>query len=83
MIKTKGFGGLSLAAKWKRNYQGKSSKEPWFILTNLRSLSLAISAYAKRMAIEEMFRDLKLGGYNLESTQVSSQRLISLILLIA
>ncbi|WP_293122334.1 hypothetical protein [Moorena sp. SIO4G3] len=82
VTKTKGFGGLCLAAKWKRNYKGLSSKEPWFILTNLESLSLATSAYAKRMGIEEMFRDLKLGGYNLESTQLSSQRLISLILLI-
>lgn len=32
------------------------------------------------MAIEEMFRDLKLGGYNLESTKVESERLIALII---
>jgi hypothetical protein len=33
--------------------------------------------------IEEMLRDFKSGGYNLEDTHVSGQRLISLILLIS
>jgi hypothetical protein len=45
-------------------------------------LTAATVAYAKRMGIEEMFRDLKLGGYNLEVTQVISHRLISIILLV-
>ncbi len=45
-------------------------------------MSETISAYSKRMGIEEMFRDLKLGGYNLESTKVNNERLISLIILI-
>ena len=35
------------------------------------------------MGIEEMFRDFKKGGYNLEITQVTGDRLIALILLIA
>ena len=82
VTKTKGFGGFNLAAKWKRNYQNKSSKETWFTLTNLDSLTAATAAYAKRMGIEEMFRDFKRGGYNLEITRVSDRRLISLILLI-
>jgi hypothetical protein len=82
VTKTRGFAGFNLAAKWKRNYQDKSSKETWFILTNLNSLSAATSAYAKRMGIEEMFRDFKQGGYNLEITRVNDRRLISLILLI-
>ncbi len=82
VTKTKGFSGFNLAAKWKRKYRQKSSQEPWFILTNLPSLSAATSAYAKRMGIEEMFRDFKLGGYNLEVTRVTDYRLISLILLI-
>jgi hypothetical protein len=34
------------------------------------------------MGIEEMFRDLKLGGYNLEVTQVTNHRLIATIILI-
>ena len=82
VTKTKGFSGFNLAAKYKRNYQGNKSKEPWYILTNLDNLSTAVDAYAQRMGIEEMFRDLKLGGYNLEITQVRDRRLISTIILI-
>ena len=82
MTKTKGFAGLNLAAKWKRDYRGKSSKEPWFLLTNLESLSRATDAYSKRMGIEEMFRDFKRGGYSLEETQVNNERLLTIILLI-
>lgn len=82
VTKTKGFSGVNLAAKRKRNYRDLSSKEPWYLLTNLPSLSAATNAYAKRMGIEEMFRDFKSGGYNLEETRVNNQRLISLILLI-
>lgn len=83
VTKTKGFGGFNLAAKYGRKYRQKCCKEPWYILTNLGSLSGATSAYSKRMGIEEMFRDFKLGGYNLEITQVTGDRLIALILLIS
>jgi hypothetical protein len=48
-----------------------------------KSLSLAMSAYSQRMGIEEMFRDFKKGGYQLEGTQVTGQRLISLVVLIS
>lgn len=82
VTKTKGFSGFNLAAKYKRNYRNKSSKEPWYILTNLDNLSAATNAYSKRMGIEEMFRDFKRGGYNLEISQVTNHRLISIILLI-
>jgi hypothetical protein len=41
-------------------------KDAWFILTDLGSLPVAISAYKQRMGIEEMFPDYKTGGYNLE-----------------
>ena len=82
LTKTKGFGGVNLAAKMKRKYRDASSNEPWYIVTNLPSLSTATNAYAKRMGIEEMFRDFKSGGYNLEETRVNNQRLVSLILLI-
>jgi hypothetical protein len=82
VTKTKGFGEVNFAAKWKRKYRGKSSQEPWLIMTNLESLSRAMSAYSQRMGIEEMFRDFKKGGYQLEGTQVTGQRLISLVLLI-
>ncbi len=74
---------FNLACKWKRKILGVAPSEAWFILTNLETLKWAISAYKKRFDIEEMFRDFKKGGYNLESTNVSDKRLIVLILLIA
>jgi hypothetical protein len=58
-------------------------KEGWFLLTNLGSLSEAVTVYKKRMGIEEMFRDYKSGGYNLGGTGLQDQRLMALILLIA
>ncbi len=62
---------------------GVAPEEGWFILTNLETLEAAVAAYKKRFDIEEMFRDFKSGGYHLEETNVSNERLISLILLIA
>lgn len=82
VTKQKGFAKFNVAAKWKRKYRGWAPDEGWFILTNLDSLSSAITAYRKRFDIEEMFRDYKMGGYNMEGTKVSGQRLIVLILLI-
>jgi len=81
--KNKGFKSFNLAAKWQRKISGITPKEGWFILTNLATLKLAIAAYKKRFDIEEMFRDFKSGGYNLEQTGVSGERLIAIILLIA
>ncbi|MBF2063910.1 MAG: IS4 family transposase [Calothrix sp. C42_A2020_038] len=83
VTKTQKMGGFNLAAKWKRKVGGTVPKEGWFILTNLDNLESAIASYKKRFDIEEMFRDFKSGGYNLEDTNVSGNRLISLILIIA
>jgi len=82
ITKTKGFMGGNIAAKWKGKYRGLKTEEAWFILTNLNSLEQAIANYQKRMGIEEMFRDFKKGGYDLERTKLTGHRLISLILLI-
>jgi len=82
ITKTKGFMGGNIAAKWKGKYRGLKTEEAWFILTNLNSLEQAIATYQKRMGIEEMFRDFKKGGYDLERTKLTGHRLISLILLI-
>ncbi len=49
VTKTKGFSGLNLAAKWKRNYRTKSSKEPWLILTNLNNLMLLVPLNQKEL----------------------------------
>lgn len=82
ITKTKGFIGGNLVGKWKRKYRGIAPSEAWFILTNLTNFDQAITAYKKRMGIEEMFRDFKKGGYDLERTKLTEHRLISLILLI-
>lgn len=82
VTKTKNIKGFNVACKWKRKVSGFSQKEGWFILTDL-TLKLAIERYRQRFDIEEMFRDFKTGGYNLESTKVSGERLISLLLLIS
>jgi len=83
MTKTKQVVGFDLAAKWQKKRYGLTPEEGWFILTNLGSLDLAITAYKRRFGIEEMFRDFKKGGYNLEATKVTGDRLISLLILIS
>ena len=81
--KTRPVVGFDIACKWKRNYQGLKVKEAWFILTDLGSLPVAIAAYKKRMGIEEMFRDCKTGGYNLEGSGLRGDRLVKIRLLMA
>lgn len=83
MTKSKKVIGFDLAAKWQKKHHGLTPEEGWFILTNLGGLDQAIIAYKKRFGIEEMFRDLKKGGYNLEGTKVAGARLISLLILIS
>jgi hypothetical protein len=83
VTKQKGFGPFNLGAKWQRKLKGDSPKEPWYILTSLGDLPSAIDAYKMRFSIEEMFRDFKAGGYNLEGTNVEGKHLCALVLLIA
>jgi len=83
VTKQKGFAQFNIGCKWKRKYWGWAPDEEWFILTNLADLESAVLAYKKRFGIEEMFRDFKKGGYNLEGTGVKDDRLIVLVLLIA
>jgi hypothetical protein len=83
LTKVKGFGYSNLAIYRKRKYKGKQPKEAWYLVTNLDNADAAISAYSRRMGIEMMFRDCKLGGYHLEGSKASTPRLNSLVLLIA
>jgi hypothetical protein len=62
-------------------YGGWKVDEAWFILTDLGSAAAAINAYKQRMGIEEMFRDFKTGGYDIEGTSLKGNRLINMILL--
>jgi len=83
VTKQKGFAKFNVVCKWKRKYWGWAPDEGWFILTNLLDLESAILAYRKRFGIEEMFRDFKSGGYKLERTNVTGERLVVMVLLIA
>ncbi len=83
VTKTHQIEALTLVGLWRRKVSGIQPKEAWLILTNLKSFKAAIVAYKQRFDIEEMFKDFKSGGYNLEETNVSNDRLVSLILIIA
>ena len=45
-------------------------EEPWLIATNLPTAKDALSTYARRMWIEELFGDLKGHGFDLEATHL-------------
>ncbi|WP_332959554.1 IS4 family transposase [Microcoleus sp. AR_TQ3_B6] len=79
--KTQPATGFDVACKWKRNYGAWKVDEAWFILTDLGSLPVAIDAYKQRMGIEEMFRNCKTVGYDIEGTSLKGERLINMILL--
>jgi hypothetical protein len=74
--------GFNLAIYWRRKYRKKVQKEPWYILTTLKTQKLTLSLYARRWSIETLFRDCKTRGDNLEKTKVNERRLMGLILLI-
>jgi hypothetical protein len=78
-----GLGPFNLAIYWKRKYRNKGPKEPWYILTNLPNLKQAIELYRCRWGIEQLFKDCKTGGYNLEDTRVNDRRFLALVLLVA
>jgi len=83
LTQKKGFGRFNLAIYWKRKYKRKQEQAPWYLLTNLPDCETAVKIYGKRFGIESMFKDCKTGGYNLEGSQASSDRLVRLVLLIA
>ncbi|WP_017327058.1 IS4 family transposase [Synechococcus sp. PCC 7336] len=83
VTKTKGFGPINVAARRKRNYGSNVTKETWYIMSNLTDLDGVLKAYSCRMGIEEMFRDWKKGGYNLEDSKLTGKRFISMALLVS
>jgi hypothetical protein len=83
VTQSQGFGRASIGAYWKRQYRGKLEEEPWYLLTNFSSLEETIKTYKKRVGIEAMFKDCKTGGYNLEGSKASIERLTRLVLLLA
>jgi len=81
--KRQGFGKFSIAGYWKRKYRGKLEKNGWYILTNLTNFEEVIKVYQSRSGIEALFKDCKTGGYNLEGSKASIERLTRLVMLIA
>lgn len=67
----KKFNGVLLSGKkYKCNLavcKAEESEDTWYVATNLDS-KLAVTEYKKRFIIEEMFRDLKSNGFNMEGT---------------
>ena len=83
VTKTKGFGPINVAARQKRNDASHITKETGYIMSNLSELEPILTAYSDRMGIEEMFRDWKKGGYNLEGTKLTGKRFISMMILVS
>ena len=81
--KTAPINGFNLAGKWLGKYRNIITKEPGYILTSLKDTQAAVDAYAKKFEIEEMFRDFKSGGYNLERTNLTGNRLSKLLILLS
>ncbi len=81
--KEDGLGPFNLALYWKRKYRKKGPKEAWFILTNLTDLKTALALYRCRWGIEQLFKDCKSGGFNMEDTKLNDTRFIALLLIIA
>jgi hypothetical protein len=77
---------LHVVIRWKRGLP-KKRDEPWFLMTNLVGNAVELTdLYARRMAVEELFRDGKDGRYGLGLGQTQVQtpgRLDRLILVLA
>lgn len=77
---------LNVVIRWKKGLPAKRD-EPWFLMTNLNGNAVELTElYARRMAVEELFRDGKDGRYGLGlgQTQVTTTaRLDRLILILA
>lgn len=70
------YNGVYLSAeKYKCNLavcKAESSEDAWYLITNMDS-KRAVNEYKKRFDIEEMFRDLKSNGFNMEGTWTNSK----------
>ena len=73
---------FNVAAHYPKEHHGFLITEGWFLLTTLPDISSAVQAYATRFQIEEMFRDYKSYGFNLELTQLTGSRFDAWFLLL-
>jgi hypothetical protein len=63
-------GVVNVAAHYPKEHQGLPITEGWFLLATLPNINSAVTAYATRFQLEEMFRDYKSYGFNLELTDL-------------
>jgi hypothetical protein len=77
---------LNVVIRWKKGLPKKRDK-PWFLMTDLPGNAVQLTdLFARRMAIEELFRDGKDGRYGLGLGQAQVEtagRLDRLILIVA
>jgi hypothetical protein len=73
---------FNVAIHYPKEHHGMPIEEGWFLLTTFSDLNTAVRVYATRFQLEEMFRDFKLYGFNLELTQLNGSRFDSWFLLL-
>ena len=73
---------FNLAIHYPKEHHGMPVEEGWFLLTTFSDLNTAVQTYAARFQLEEMFRDFKLYGFNLELTQLNGSRFDAWFLLL-
>jgi hypothetical protein len=75
---------LNVVIRWKKGLPQKRD-EPWFLMTNLAGSAVALSElYARRVSVEELFRDSKGSRYGLGlgQTQVTTAARVDRLILI-
>ena len=65
---------FNVAVHYPKEHHGMPVEEGWFLLTTFSDLNTAVRIYATRFQLEEMFRNFKLYGFNLELTQLNGSR---------
>jgi hypothetical protein len=73
---------FNVAVHYPKEHHGMPVEEGWFILTTYPKLTDAVQTYATRFQLEEMFRDYKMYGFNLELTQLNGSRFDAWFLLL-
>jgi hypothetical protein len=68
---------------WLLLHWAKGEDEPWFLVSDrpVERAAGCISAYKRRMWIEEMFGDMKRNGFDLESTHLREAKRIERLML--
>jgi hypothetical protein len=73
---------FNVAVHYPKEHHGMPIDEGWFLLTTFSDLNTAVQTYATIFQLEEMFRDFKLSGFNLELTQLNGSRFDAWFLLL-